>query len=249
MRELSSGKWFWVMALIIGCLLCVYTFYGITAFLGQTDAGKAAAAQESSTVTVSGHGEVKASPDSAQVNIGVITQARSAKEAQSQNNRTANAVIAAIKEQGIPKDDIQTTELSLWPQHDEKGRSITGYQVKHTLSVRVAGMEKVGAVIDAAVAAGANHTYGITFEKDDPADLEQEALKQAVADARERADALAQAAGKKIVRVVSIKEAGTQDFPPEYKRMAYEVGGAGVPVEPGQLSVTASVEVVFEIGG
>ncbi|MEW6572559.1 MAG: SIMPL domain-containing protein [Bacillota bacterium] len=249
MTELLTGKRFWVLVLVIGCLLCIYTFYGMTAFSQQSVNAQAAAAQEDSTVTVWGQGEVKASPDSAQVNIGVITQAKSAKDAQSQNNRISNGVIAAVKDQGIPKEDIQTREFCIWPQHDEKGRNITGYQVNHTLSIRVVGTDKVGPVIDTAVAAGANHIYGISFEREDRAGLKQEALKKAVTDARERADALAKTAGKKVVRVVSIKEAGTDDSPPVYKRMAIEAGGAGAPVEPGQLTVTASVEVVFEIGG
>ncbi|MEW6447083.1 MAG: SIMPL domain-containing protein [Bacillota bacterium] len=249
MRELLTGKRFWLLVLLIAGFLC-YTIYGIGAFSGQSETGRAAA-QELSTVTVIGQGEVKVSPDSARVNIGVTTQAKSAKEAQSQNNRKANAVIAAIKDQGVPKEDIQTVEYGIWPQHDEKGRSITGYQVNHTLSVRVSGMEKVGAVIDAAVAAGANQSHGISFEREDRATLEREALKRAVADARERADAIAAAAGKKVIRVVSIKAGGAGDFPPVpvYGKRALEAGGAGVPVEPGQLTVTASVEVVFEIGG
>lgn len=248
MRELLTGKRPWGLVLMIACLLCM--FCGIAAFSRQPGTGQAgAAAQEPSTVTVRGQGEVKASPDSARINIGVITQAKSAKEAQSQNNRIAKAVIAAIKDQGIPKENIQTREYGVWPQHDNNERSITGYRVNHTLSVRGVTMEKIGAVIDAAIAAGANRIYGISFEKEDRAISEREALMKAVADARERATALAEAAGKKVLRVVSINEAGAQPYLPGYRKMLVEAGGAGAPVEPGQLIVTASVEVVFEIGG
>jgi len=238
-----------LLAAVLGALLYQYGLRSITTTAEPGTGQAVAAAQGPATVTVSGRGEVRVPPDSARVNLGVVTWAKSAREAQAANNRTVSAVVAALKAQGIPREGIQTSEFNIWPQTDEKGKSVTGYQVNHILTVQVGDVDKLGAVLDAAVAAGANHSYGISFEKADRAALEREALKKAVAEAQARAEVLAGAAGKKIVRVLSVKEAGTQPDIPIYRKMAFEVGGQGVPVEPGQLTVSAAVEVVFEISG
>jgi uncharacterized protein YggE len=245
-KELLTGKrlaGILVMA-VLAVLICRYGFRSLAAPAQQAVAVAAAPG----TVTVTGLGEVRVPPDSARMNLGVVTEAKTAREAQTANNRSVNAVIAALRAQGIPKENIQTSEFRIWPQTDEKGRNIVSYHVTHTLAVKVDGVDKVGAVLDAAVSAGANHSYGISFERGDQAALEREALRKALAEARARAEALAAAAGKKIVRVVSVREADTQPDLPAYKKLAAEAGAGGVPVEPGELTVTAAVEVVFEIG-
>ncbi|MEW6182960.1 MAG: SIMPL domain-containing protein [Bacillota bacterium] len=213
--------------------------------------GPAAAATGTATVTVGGSGEVSAAPDSASISLGCTNQAAGAREAQTANDRAVEKVIEALKAQGIPKEKIQTRQYDIWPEQNEKSQIIR-YRVTHTLSVEVKNIDKVGAVLDAAIRAGANNSGGISFERSDALVLEREALKKAVADARQRAEALAGAAGKSVVRVVSIREVGTQQPPVPYMRSAMKVmdGAAeSVPVEPGQLKITTAVEVEFELGG
>lgn len=249
MREPQNKK---SLATLVVIAVSVLAFCGIYSVkYAYKHDGQAVAAAGTATVTVSGSGEVSAAPDSACVTLGCTNQAVKARDAQSANDRAIEKVIAALKAQGIPKEKIQTRQYDIWPEQNEKGQ-IVRYRVTHTLSVEVKNIDKLGAVLDAAIEAGANNSGGISFERSDGLVLEREALKKAVADARQRAEALAGAAGKSVVRVVSIRESGTQPEPPvPYMRAMKVMDGAGesVPVEPGQLKITAAVEVEFEIGG
>jgi hypothetical protein len=220
-------------------------FYGL---LLKEDARQAVAAGSGgATITVNGQGEVRAAPDCGQVRVGVATQSASAREAQLANDRAVEAVIAAVKAQGVAKENIQTSEYSIWPEYNEKGQ-LWKYRVNHNLTVEVKAIEKLGAVLDAAVAAGANQACSISFDRSDRDVLEREAMKKAVADARQRAETLAGAAGKSITRVVSITEGTAQSEPLAYRAMKLE-GAGSVPVEPGELAVSAAVQVTFETGG
>ncbi|MCL6561366.1 MAG: SIMPL domain-containing protein [Firmicutes bacterium] len=251
MREFLISRRFllWMLAVVLFAILVQYIFCGSKLVFNQGLTRAAAAPPGNATITVTGRGEVTAVPDSGRVSVGVTNQAVSARQAQLANDRMANAVVAAIKAQGIPKEKIRTSEYSIWPEQNEKGQ-IVRYRVSHSFAVEVSPLEKLGAVLDAAVEAGANHSCGISFERSDSAVLEREALKRAVADARERAGALAGAAGKSIVRVVSISDATTQPEPPLYRPAMKLVETAGsVPVEPGELTIEAAVQVVFEVNG
>jgi hypothetical protein len=218
-------------------------FYGLFLKAGAKQA--VAAGAGGATITVNGRGEVRAAPDCGQVRVGVATQSASAREAQLANDRAVEAVIAAVKAQGVTKENIQTSEYGIWPEYNEKGQ-LWRYRINHNLTVEVKAIQKLGAVLDAAVAAGANQSCSISFDRSDREVLEREALKKAVADARQRAEALAGAAGKSITRVVSIAEGAAQQEPPVYRSMAQLEGAGSVPVEPGELAVSAAVEVTFE---
>src|SRR4051794_16140134 len=119
-------------------------------------------------LTVSGSGQARVSPDEATVRLGVLAQAPTAREAQDRVNRAANAVLEAIRKAGVPAERIQTTGLSLGPQYaqgrpDSQGPRITGYQATNTVNVLLDDLAKVGPVIDAGLAAGANNLDGVEF--------------------------------------------------------------------------------------
>jgi uncharacterized protein len=193
------------------------------------------------TVTTVGHGSVTAVPDVATVSAGVRTTAATAAAALSANASKMSAVVAALKRMG--GEDLQTQQVSLYPQTDDRN-AVTGYVAQNTVSARskVAG---AGALIDAAVAAGANTVDGPSLDLSDREALYRDALKKAVEDARAKADALA-AAGGFGVGPVSVVTENTGEPQPVVEGAAV-AKGAATPVEPGTQDVAAEVTVSFAI--
>ncbi len=207
-------------------------------------------------LTVSADGEARVSPDEATVRLGVSAQAPTAREAQNQVNKTAGAILEAVRRLGIPADRIQTSELNLGPVYGQ-GRpdrepqepQIVGYQASNVVSVQVEQLDKVGPVIDAGLAAGANRLDGVIFGLRDDRKARAEALTRAVEEARVKADALARALKVRLVRILEVAEGGIAVAPQPFmkSRMAMETAMADTPVSPGQVGVSASVTVRWEI--
>lgn len=206
------------------------------------------------SITVSGTGRVKAEPDVADINLGVTKQAKDAQTASNEAATTMTAVIAALRAAGVAESDIQTTTISLTPVYDwdDSPPQIEGWEATNLVNVTVRDIESVGPVVDAATAAGATNINGITFRVDDATAAEAEARTAAVADARAKADQLAAAAEVTIVGVLSITESGGQPPMPIYmERAAFDMAAgasASTPVQPGQVELSISVMVQYEIG-
>lgn len=197
-------------------------------------------------ITVSGTGQIQAQPDEAFVNAGVQTRAQTARDAQTTNNRQMQAVISAVKALGIPAKNIQTSGVSLYPVYGPN-QNLEGYEARNNISVTVEQIDQAGQVLDAAVSAGANQTGGVSFGLKNDAEVRNKALAAAIADARGKAEALAGAAGVKITSVQAISEASV-NVPMPAARVALGAAAASqaaVPVEPGQLTVSATVTVVY----
>lgn len=202
------------------------------------------------SLTMTGHGEIKAVPDIAIVNAGVTSNAPTAAVALSANSARMNQVFGALKTLGIPDRDIQTMGFSVSPQYtngdNNNPRRLTGYQVNNEVSVRLEDVTRVGATLDTLVGAGANQLSGIGFDIANPAPVLEKARIQAIADARARAETYAQAAGVTLGPILSIREGGSEAPPrPIMFRMA--TMAAPTPVAPGEQSVTADVTVEWEI--
>jgi uncharacterized protein YggE len=196
-------------------------------------------------IIVTGSGQVDAPPDRAFVTAGVQTRGRTAQEAQNDNNLTMQAIIVAIKAVGIPDKSIQTTGVSLYPISDQ-GQVITGYNASNEVDVTVDQIAQAGAVLDAAVKAGANQSAGVRFGLKDQATPRNQALAAAAIDARSKATALATALGLQITDVESVSEESVNV--PIYSPPRAFAGAAvaqSVPIEPGQLTVSAQVTIVF----
>ncbi|MGH3002813.1 MAG: SIMPL domain-containing protein [Gaiellaceae bacterium] len=193
------------------------------------------------TVTTVGHGSISAVPDVATVTAGVRTDARTAADALSANAKKMNDVVAALKRAG--GDNLQTQQVSLYPQTDPHGH-VTGYTAQDTVSAR-SKISAVGGMIDAAVAAGANTVDGPSLDLSDRDALYRDALKQAVGDARAKAQALADAGGFSVGRVSVVTENPAGE-PPIVERGAVATPAA-TPIEPGTQDVTADVTVTFAI--
>lgn len=212
-----------------------------------------------SVLTVSADGDSRTAPDEATVRLGVSVQAPTAREAQDQVNRTAGAILEAVRRVGIPADRIQTSELNLGPVYGQEQRAgseiheprIVGYQASNVVSVQVEQLDKVGPVIDAGLGAGANRLEGVAFGLRDDRKARAEALTRAVEEARGKADALARALKVRLVRILEVAEGGVSVMPPQpylRGRMAMETAAmADTPVSAGQVGVSAQVTVRWEI--
>jgi hypothetical protein len=184
------------------------------------------------------------------MSFGVMTTSSNAKSALSDASRIAARIASAVKKQGIADEDIQTRDVSVYPQMtDQDGKQvITGYQASLNVQVKVRDISRLGDVISAANDAGANTISGPSFTIADPAPIRAEAIDKAVADARRNAEAMAKAAGKRIGGVVSMSSGDAGSMPvPMYGDAGRAEAAKDVPIEPGQLDVTATVVVVFEL--
>ena len=202
------------------------------------------------TITMSGHGEMRAVPDQVQINAGVTSSAATAAAALTANTARMKGVFDTMRKMGVPERAIQTINFSVSPQYtgganNERPR-LTGYQVNNEVSVRLDDVSKLGAALDALVTASANQMNGINFSIREPAPLLEKARAAAVADARARAETYAKAAGVTLGPVQSIHEAGAEPPRPMYKVMAMSAERS-VPVAAGEESVTADVSIVWEI--
>jgi uncharacterized protein YggE len=206
-------------------------------------------------LTVSGSGQARVAPDEATVRLGVLAQGATAREAQDRVNRSAQAVLDAIRKVGIPPERIQTTGLSLSPQYaqgrPDQGPRITGYQASNTVTVRVEDLSKVGPVIDAGLTSGANNLDGVDFGLRNDAAARAAALTDAVQSARVKAEALARALKVRLVEIVEVAEGGVSISPPPSPfrgriAMAAEAM-ATTPVSAGEVGVEASVTVRWRI--
>ena len=202
------------------------------------------------TVTASGAGTTQAVPDTAEMSFGVTTMSPNAKSALDEASKSAEQIASAVKKQGIADEDIQTQDVSVYPQTvDQNGKQvITGYQASLSVRVKVRDIAKLGEVISAANAAGANNVSGPSFTIDDPAPARAKAIDEAVADARKSAEAMAEAAGKSVGEVLSMSSSDV-GLVPSAMYSASDMAGAAkdVPIEPGQLDISANVVVVFEL--
>lgn len=211
------------------------------------------------TITIEGRGEVRAAPDMATINSGVTTQGATAREALDANTTAMNELLATLKEAGIEARDIQTSGFSVNPNYvysdarDENGYTmppkIEGYQVSNTVTVTVRDLADLGSILDQSVTVGANTVNGVSFSVADPSDLLNDARKAAFADAREKAELYAEAAGETLGDLESISE--RQDFGapqpyPMYAR-AEMSAAADVPVEAGEMAFAITVAVAWDL--
>jgi uncharacterized protein len=201
------------------------------------------------TITVSASGRVTVVPDVARVNLGVTISRPTVKAARADAAGTMTAIIAAIKALGVADADLQTTNISLYPQYGNNPTpKIVGYQISEQLQVTVRDLDKAGDVVDAATAKGATDVNGISFELADPVKSLNDARAAAVAAARVSAVAMAAAGQVTLGSVVSITDA-TPSTPIYYGFGAKSAPAADLatPVQPGTQDLSATVTVVFAI--
>lgn len=206
-----------------------------------------------STLSLSAYGEVKAAPDMASITLGVQTIQPTAAQAMSANARRMSEVVAALKRGGVDAEDIRTAGLSLSAQYayqQNKPPQLTGYQASNEVTVTVHDLSRLGPVLDAVVAAGANQVSGISFGLKDPQAVEDQARLKAVQSLQAKARLYAGATGYRLDRLVNLSEGG--GAAPEPPRPTFRVAVAAAapaetPVEPGQLDIRVDISGVYEL--
>ncbi|GHG87240.1 SIMPL domain-containing protein [Pseudodonghicola xiamenensis] len=204
-------------------------------------------------IVVTGEGVVQAEPDMATITLGVTHEAEEAGEAMQATSDAVAAILTRLGDMGIASRDLQTRQLSLNPiwsedKDDVGGRQkISGFVASNTVLVRVRDLTALGGILDAVIADGANDFSGLQFSVQEPKPLQDQARKEAVAEAMARARLLADAAGVTLGPVVSISDAGGGRIAP-MAEMSMRMAAAKMPVAAGEVSVSASVSMVFSIG-
>ena len=228
------------IALAAALLLAAAALAGVARPEGAQAVDDAVAAADS--ITVSGNGSVVAVPTVAVLSLGVDTRAASARAALAANAREMRQVIDAVKAAG--GRDVRTQSVSLSQVLGQNGEP-AGFAASNVVSATV-DVDRAGAVIDAAVDAGANQVNGPTMSVADVGKLYRQALKAAVADARLSAEAIAAAAGRSLGKVTSVVESGGATPVPMFAKSA--ACDAGTPIEAGTQETTATVTVTFALG-
>ena len=211
------------------------------------------AAEESSkpTISVTGTGIAKARPDTASIAIGVVSEGKTAREALDKNTAAMNRVSVELKGQKVAPKDIQTTNFSVRPkfQHFKDGKppAIVGYRVVNSVRITVRNLKNLGAILDQAVSLGSNQINGISFFLAEPAVLEDQARKLAMADARHKAELYAAAGNAKLGKVLTISEETAIHPPRPVFARALSAKSAPVPIEPGEHKLQARVYVSWEL--
>jgi len=211
--------------------------------------------QEAPGISVSGSGSVFGEPDVAVLSLGVQAQAESVGEARSQAAGRMDAMLKALKDGGVADDDIQTARFSVQPVYDYiEGRTVLrGFSVDNIVTAKIRTIDDTGELIDAALAAGGDlsRVDNLQFTIDNPDALEDQAREKAMADAKRKAETLAEAAGVSLGPPRSISEGGGPVPIPfsgeEYAALAKDE--ARTPIELGELEVRVDVQVVYQLEG
>jgi len=205
-------------------------------------------------LVVSGNASVMAVPDQAIVRLGIVRQAASAQAAQEQANVAAREILNAVEKAGVPPNQIQTARLVLTPIYAPRNPDsrdaprIVAYNATNTISVRLENLSIVGTVIDAGLKAGANQIEGVGFALRNDLPSRQQALKQAVEEARSKAQTMAEALRVNLLEVLEVSEGGVSIVDRVEPVFASRAAAATeTPVSPGQIEVRASVTIRYRI--
>ena len=222
------------LAILTALLLCLLTL-------------PALAADDDATVTAVGTATITVEPDMATFSVGVNTQDVSVAAAQTANAATMTKVIDSLKAQNIAAEDLQTENYSISPVYDYQGgdtgneQTLTGYLVSNTVVVTVRDLAALPTLLDAAVAAGANQTYGVNFASSKNAEAFDQALTAAAQDALRKAKLMAQAIGREAGDVLYLEEANDVYLAYTNSKAMASDAAMGTPIEAGTLTVTANV--------
>jgi uncharacterized protein len=203
------------------------------------------------TIEVDGSGETRTSPDTADLDLAIDTHAKTAEEAANSNAALATKVIDALKFKLGGKGKITTGGYSLNPEYDERPSEkprIIGFSAQNSVTVHTGALGLVGALIDSAIAAGANRVNSLSFSVQDDTKARVEAIAIATRDARAQAEALASALDVKLGKVVKASTvAEARPIPVRMGRAMAMSANVATPVEPGEVSVRATVSLTYEI--
>lgn len=202
--------------------------------------------------TVSGVGEKTAIPDTTQFTVGVTKTASTVESAKEQANTATNAIIEDLKALNVPEKNIKTINVNTYPNQDfNRGNAVTGYTVSQELQVKVEDVDLANRALDSATANGANQVSGVTFTVDDEAkkELTKKARKEAINDAKSKAEDIASDAGIRLGKIVNIYVSDTDQPPMPFDaklETGARAGNAATDLQPGENTVTVNVTLSYE---
>ena len=247
-------KKYWLAVVSLVLVLAVVGFAGCSA--GPTTIGTVDINSQQTGIWVNGEGKVTVTPDIATLSLGIEAQATTVAEAQDQAAIAMEAVMAALAENGVADKDIQTQYFSIyqvtkWDDFKDE-QVVIGYRVTNMVTAKIRDIEQAGPIIDAVAAAGGDYTRinNISFSVDDPTPYYEQARQKAVADARAKAEQLADLAGVNLGQPTYISE-GTIYPPVVYRDVGMEamapVPAPTTPISPGEIELTLNVQVAYAI--
>lgn len=243
----NDRSYFAIIALSIVLVVMSLTIYAVT----QSGSGQNAA----DTITMSGYAEQKVTPDTAELSIGAVVQADTSKEASSENAAIMSTVLEELKALGLEDSEIQTSYVSVYPVYNYDGeRTITGYSASNSVQVTTTKLDILSDLIDGSAAAGANQIGSISFTVSDEQQKEfrEDIMDEAVADASSKAAILADSLGLRIkgVQTASISDSGNSRiyYAMDTAEEAAMDESVSTPIEPGESTVSMSVQVTYYIG-
>jgi len=251
------GKKNWLLTIGLVSILAVVGLCGCsdgTATLAESPSGiEVNLNSQQEGIWVSGRGVVTVTPDIATLRLGVEVQAASVAATQEQAAEAMNEVMETLTDNGVAEKDIQTQYFSIrqvtkWDRETEE-EIVIGYRVTNKVTAKIREIDKAGSIIDAVAAAGGDFTRidSIDFSVDDPSAYYDEARQEAMADAKAKAEQLAELAGGKLGKATYISE-GTQPPPPIYRQDIYEeAGAASTPISPGEMEISLTVQVAYAL--
>ncbi len=219
----------------------------------------------SNIITVSGQGEAFAVPDIATFSFGASATGKDVADAQQKVNTIVKAAIDTVKGLGVDEKDIQTSDYSAYPKYEyingvcssngvcrPSTQNLVGYEVSETITVKVRKVDDAGKILGAVGSTGVTNVSGLSFTVDDQSGIEREARAEAIADAKEKAEALAKDLGVKIVRIVSFNESNGGYPMPMYAKAEMAMGGAdavsnSATVATGQNKISSNVTITYQI--
>jgi uncharacterized protein len=200
-------------------------------------------------LTVSGNGQISVEPNILTIQLEVVTENESLRQAQQENANTMNQVIQALLNLGIPRENIHTTVFTIFPRYDfVDGKQVfRGYEVTNGITVEISAIDQAGAIIDEAVKNGVNRVSNIQFTVRDKDMYYQQALSAALENANGKAEAIARTLRLNLNQPpIKIVEQSTGTPPITYKVTAASAESFATPIEPGQIMVSATVEVQYQ---
>lgn len=207
-------------------------------------------------IWVTGTGEVKAAPDVAVVSLGVQATAPTVAEAQEEARHAMDSVIETLKANGVADKDIQTTGFNIWQRtrwdSNRQEEEVVGYQVSNNVQVKIRQVANTSIILDEVVEAGGDliRVQGIYFQVDDTSAYLDEARAKAVADAKSRAEQLAELSGVTLGRATYVSESSSTPSiwrGMDMARSEAEMPAPTTPIEPGETTITATVQIIYEI--
>ncbi len=244
------------VAVVLGAILIIFVAVKIVSeFKAISYIGKPAISQSVNVITVSGKGEVLATPDIANISFGVSEESLVVSDAQKKATDKTNAILAFLKKNGVEDKDVKTTSYNIYPRYEYAQMSgkqnLAAYVVSQNVQIKVRKIEDAGKLLAGLATAGATDISGLSFTNDKRDDLVRDAREKAIKDAREQAEVLARSLGVDLGSITSFYEAYSGDPRPMYmsaKVSSMDSFGGAIPQIPaGENTITSNVTITYEI--